>query len=219
MSTAFVNNFFQNKPFINGCTFTSSTFGTTVDVPRNSWVGDTFTLKSFATALKIRVFPDPAPVFFRLIVSIIRSDLLLLSALTLLLLKPRAISKGLLAVVKLYKNFLGAFFELTDSVKWSLNSFAKRFSLLVCTNSTLFSNMFFAFWREHTLDRMLYLWWYKIELLVWPSKQMVCSRRLRILSRDKGGVSDFLAFSNFNHTLDKGPITERVLFCIFLYYS
>ena len=70
-------------------------------------------------------------------------------------------------------------------------------------------------WGVHTLDRMLYLWWYEIELLVWPSKQMVCFRRLRILSRDKRGASDFLAFSNFNHTLDKGPITERVLSCIF----
>ena len=38
---------------------------------------------------------------------------------------------------------------------------------------------------------------------------------LRVLSGDKGGASDFLAFSNFNHTLDKGPITERALFCIF----
>ena len=65
------------------------------------------------------------------------------------------------------------------------------------------------------LDRMLYLRWYKIELLVWPSKRMVCFRRLRILSRHKGGTSGFLAFSNFNHTLDKGIIMERAFFCIF----
>ena len=75
--------------------------------------------------------------------------------------------------------------------------------------------MFFASWREHTLDRTLYLRWYEIELIVWWSKQIVCSRRLKILSRDKGGASDFLAFSNFNHTLDRGPITGRALFCIF----
>ena len=48
---------------------------------------------------------------------------------------------------------------------------------------------------------------------------MAFSRRLRISSRDKGGASDFLAFSNFNHTLDKGPTTERVLFCIFYFSS
>ena len=44
---------------------------------------------------------------------------------------------------------------------------------------------------------------------------MVCSRRFRISSRDRGGALDFLAFSNFDLTLDRGPITERVLFCIF----
>ena len=44
---------------------------------------------------------------------------------------------------------------------------------------------------------------------------MACSRRLRISSRDIAGASGFLAFSNFNHTLDNGPITKRVLFCIF----
>ena len=43
---------------------------------------------------------------------------------------------------------------------------------------------------------------------------MICATRLRILSRDKGEASD-LSFSNFKHTLDKGPITERALFCIF----
>ena len=44
---------------------------------------------------------------------------------------------------------------------------------------------------------------------------MVCSRRFRVSSRDRGGALDFLAFSNFDLTLDRGPITERVLFCIF----
>ena len=44
---------------------------------------------------------------------------------------------------------------------------------------------------------------------------MVCSRGLRILSTDKGRAPDLLAFSNFNHTLDKGAITERTLRCIF----
>ena len=43
---------------------------------------------------------------------------------------------------------------------------------------------------------------------------MVWSRRLGISSRDKGEVSDFLAFSNYNHTLDKGAITKRILLCI-----
>ena len=65
------------------------------------------------------------------------------------------------------------------------------------------------------LDRMLHLRWYEIDLLVWPSKQMVCSRRFRVLSRDKRGAPNFLAFSNFNHTLDKGAIMERTLLCIF----
>ena len=85
MSTAFVNISFENKRFINGWTFSSCTFGITGDVPRNSWVGDAFTLKSPATALKIPVFPAPAPILFGSIASIIRSDLFLLSALTLLL--------------------------------------------------------------------------------------------------------------------------------------
>ena len=123
--------------------------------------------------------------------------------------------KGFLLSSSFSKTSLELFFDLTDSVKWSLNPFPKRFSSLVSSNSTLFLNEFFASWWEHTLDRMLYLWWYEIELPVWPSKQMVCSRRLRTSSRDKGGASDFLAFSNFNHTLDKGPITETGLFCIF----
>ena len=43
---------------------------------------------------------------------------------------------------------------------------------------------------------------------------MVCATRLRIMSRDKGEASD-LSFSNFKHTLDKGPITESS----FLYFS
>ena len=49
------------------------------------------------------------------------------------------------------KTSLELFFDLTDSVKWSLNSFPKRFSSLFCSNSTLFYNMFFASWGEHTL--------------------------------------------------------------------
>ena len=40
------------------------------------------------------------------------------------------------------KTSLELFFDLTDSVKWSLNSFTKKFSLLVCSNSTLFFNLF-----------------------------------------------------------------------------
>ena len=72
MFTAFVNMSFENKRFINGWTFASSTFGITGDVSRNSWVGDAFTLKSPATALIIHVFPAPAPILFSSIASIIR---------------------------------------------------------------------------------------------------------------------------------------------------
>ena len=93
--------------------------------------------------------------------------------------------------------------------------FSKKKFFISLQQLYLFFNMFFASWWEQTLDRLLYLRWYEIELIVWPSKQMVCSRRLRISSRDKGGASDVFAFSNFNHTFDKIPITERVLFCIF----
>ena len=86
---------------------------------------------------------------------------------------------------------------------------------IISLQQLYFINIFFACWGEHPLDRMLHLRWYEIELLAWPSKKMVCSRRLRISSSDNGAASDFLAFSNFNHTLDKGTITERVIFCIF----
>ena len=50
-----------------------------------------------------------------------------------------------------------SFFALTDSVKWSRNSFPKKFSSLVCSNCTLFFNRFFSSWIECTLDRMLHL--------------------------------------------------------------
>ena len=39
---------------------------------------------------------------------------------------------------------------------------------------------------------------------------MVCSARLRISSKDKGEAPEILAFSNFKHTLNKGPITDKV---------
>ena len=52
---------------------------------------------------------------------------------------------------------------------------------------------------------------------------MVCSKRLRISYRENGGVSDFLSFSNFNHTLDKEPIIfPRILSIakeLFLFFS
>ena len=78
--------------------------------------------------------------------------------------------KGFLLLSSFIITSLELFFDLTDSVKWSLNYFPKRFSLLVSSNSALFFNMFFASWGEHTLDRMLYLQWYEMELLAWPSK-------------------------------------------------
>ena len=91
----------------------------------------------------------------------------------------------------LRKLSLELFFDLTDSFKWWLNSFPKWFPPLVSNHSTLFFSMFSASSREYTLERMLHFWWYEIGLLVRPSKQMVCSRRLRISSRNKGGVTDF----------------------------
>ena len=68
-----------------------------------------FLPKSPATTLKIHVFPAPVPILLSMIFSITRSKLLLPSALTLLLLKWRTRSKGLPTVVKLKKNFFGAF--------------------------------------------------------------------------------------------------------------
>ena len=73
------------------------------------WVGDTFTLTSDATFLKFPVFFAPTPVLFCFIASIIRSDLLLSSAIMLLLLKPRARN--------FKKSSFELFFDLTDSVK------------------------------------------------------------------------------------------------------
>ena len=102
----------------------------------------------------------------------------------------------------------------SDFVKKLLNYFPKRFLSLVCSSSTLFCSMFFTSWGNHTFERMLYCLWWEIELVVWPRKQMVCSTRLTISSRDKGGESEFLVFSNFNHTLDKDP-PRRESFSVF----
>ena len=54
MSTAFA------KRFIKEWKCTSSAFGITGGVSRNSWVDDVFTLNSPAKALKIRAYPAPA---------------------------------------------------------------------------------------------------------------------------------------------------------------
>ena len=40
--------------------------------------------------------------------------------------------------------------------------------------------------------------------------QMVRFKRLKISSKNKAEVSDFLVFFNFNLTLDKDPITESL---------
>ena len=48
--------------------------------------------------------------------------------------------KGFLLSSNFRKTSLELLFDLTDSVKWSLNSFAKRFSSLISSNSTLFFN-------------------------------------------------------------------------------
>ena len=98
--------------------------------------------------------------FISLITWITSSDLLLPSALTVLLLKRRARLKGFLTVAKLKKNSFELFLDFTDSVKWSLISFPKRFLSLICSNSTLFFSVFFASWGERTLERTLYLRWY-----------------------------------------------------------
>ena len=89
MSAIFVNISFENKRLINKWTFTSSAFGITGDMLRNSSVGDVFALKFPATVLNICVFPAAAPILLCLIASITRSDLLFHSALRLLLLKRR----------------------------------------------------------------------------------------------------------------------------------
>ena len=151
MSTAFVNISFENKRFINGWTFTSSIFRITGDVSRNRWVGGAFTLKSPATALKFRVFPAPASILFCLIASIILAICFCPLLLCCCCWNEAQDLKGFLLSSSFRKTSLELFFDLTDSVKWSLNSFPKRFSSLFCSNSTLFYNMFFASWGEHTL--------------------------------------------------------------------
>ena len=123
--------------------------------------------------------------------------------------------KGFVLLSSFRKASIDFFFDFTDSVKWSLNSFPKIFSSIVCGNSTLLFQMFFAYRGEHTLERMLYLRRYEIGLLVWPSKQMVCSTRIRIPSRDKGGASDFLAVSNLTILWIKDPSWRKLFYVFF----
>ena len=137
MSTAFANISFENKRFINGWTFTSCTFGITGDVSRKSWVGDAFTSKSPVTALKIRVFPTPAPTLFCLIARLSVAICFCPPLLRCCYWNEGPHRKGFLLLSSFRKTSLELFFDLTDSVKWSLNSFPKRFSSLVCSNSTL----------------------------------------------------------------------------------
>ena len=152
MSAAFVNISYENKRFINGWKFTSSAFEITGDVSRNSRVGDVFSIEISCHHL--------VPFLLQLQFCfpwLPRNGLLLPSALMLLLWKWRARSKGFLFSSNFRKTSFELFFYFTDSVKWPLNSFLKIFSSLVRWNSALFFSMFFASWREHTLERMLYL--------------------------------------------------------------
>ena len=142
MSTAFVNISFENKRFMNGLTFTSSTFGITVElVMLLPW-------NLLPLPWKFVYFPLHLQFCFARLHRLFIAICFYPPHLRCCCWNEGPDQKGLLLSSSFRKTFLELFFDLTNSVKWSLNYFPKRFSSLVCSNSTLFFNMFFCLLRR-----------------------------------------------------------------------
>ena len=111
-----------------------------------------FTLRSSTTTFKTRAFPVPAPILFSLIASITCSDCFYPPLLCCCCWNERPDRKGFWLLSSFRRISFELFFDFTDSVKWLLTSFPKRFSSLVCINSTLFFSVIFASWRKHMFE-------------------------------------------------------------------
>ena len=114
---------------------------------------------------------------------------------------------------------IACFFDLPDEIRCSLNFLQNKF--LSCCWSKSASSLNISFdccGAQFNAGRMLYLLWYVIEFVAWPSRRMDCSTYSFNLFSSIGTSSscDERAFCISNQSFDNGPMILMFLHRILL---